>query len=107
MMDSRLKPNTTVPAGSAQVPGSSGPRWRIRRDARAMASAAPAVALAEPEKPEASPPAAALTKASSPHIATSMPQPDGVGAAAGRGRAGDVGTPAALRYAAWSTLRSI
>src|SRR5271155_1497052 len=101
MMDNRLKPNTTVPAGSAQVPGSSGPRWRIRGDARATASAVP---RALPEEPEASPPAAALTKASSPHIATSMPQRARAGAAAGHGSAGgpapDAGTPARLHYAA-------
>lgn len=42
MMESRLKPNTTDPSapGSTHVPGSSGPRWRIRRDARAIASSA-------------------------------------------------------------------
>ena len=45
MMDSRLKPNTTAPSASGRPtpPGSSGPRWRIRCDARAMASSALAV----------------------------------------------------------------
>src|ERR1700730_8906587 len=71
MMDSRLKPNTTAPAGWAQVPGSSGPRWRIRCDAWATASAVSWALL------DGSAPAAAATKASSPHIALSMPQSGG------------------------------
>src|SRR6202161_4535153 len=84
MMDSRLKPNTTAPAESAHVPGSSGPRWRIRCDAWAIASAVAWALL------DGSAPAEAATKASSPHIAFSMPQSGGAHGcrrAAGRGPA--------------------
>ena len=59
MIDSRLKPSTDV-ASSDQVPGSSGPRWRIRCDG------------AEDRVDEvwARPSAdGSVTKASSPHTA--------------------------------------
>src|SRR6202012_5594348 len=100
MMDSRLKPNTTVPAGSTQVPGSSGPRWRIRWDACAMASAAACPLFG------GSAPATAATKARSPHIAAQYAAnwaPPGCRPTRAR-------RPAGLRTAvlrAWSTLRSI
>src|SRR6202012_4683266 len=109
MIDSRLKPNTTVPAGSAQVPGSSGPRWRIRCDACAMASAAACPPLV------GSAPATAATKASSPHIADKYaakrrPLMDAANWAAPVCRTTRSRQPAGLRTAvlrAWSTLRSI
>src|SRR5277367_6175521 len=109
MMDSRLKPNTTVPAGSAQVPGSSGPRWRIRCDARAMASAVACPLLG------GSAPATAATKASSPHIAAKYaakrrPLMDAANWAAPGCRTTLWRRPAGLGTAvlrAWSTLRSI
>jgi hypothetical protein len=61
-------------SGSDQVPGSSGPRWRIKCDARAMAlSARAAWAAADvssvPAEPGLSGPAGAATNASSPHTA--------------------------------------
>src|SRR6201994_249145 len=100
MMDNRLKPNTTVPAGSTQVPGSSGPRWRIRWDACAMASAVACPLLG------GSAPATAATKASSPHIAAQY----AANLAAPGCRTTRARRPAGLRTAvlrAWSTLRSI
>src|SRR5271167_3604154 len=109
MMDSRLKPNTTVPAGSAQVPGSSGPRWRIRCDARAMASAVACPLLG------GSASATAATKASSPHIAAKYaakrrPLMYAANWAAPGCRTTRWRRPAGLCTAvlrAWSTLRSI
>src|SRR5271156_1533232 len=103
MMDSRLKPNTTVPAGSAQVPGSSGPRWRIKCDACAMASAVACPLLG------GSAPATAATKASSPHIAAKYaakrrPPMDAANWAAPGCRTTRLRRPAGLRT---STLRSI
>ena len=61
MIESRLKPSTTC--SSAHVPGSSGPRWRIRCDAPATASTVS----------EVMPLAGSETRASSPHTAASMP----------------------------------
>src|SRR6185437_4583095 len=60
-----LKPKTTEPSvsGSTQVPGSSGPRWRIECDALAIASSARAAAAS------LSPASGAATNASRPHTA--------------------------------------
>src|ERR1700676_2585294 len=75
MIDNRLKPNTTAPPDVAdpaapmsdQVPGSSGPRWRIRCDDSDTASTVSAVTAADGSR----------TRASSPHIGPSMPQASG------------------------------
>lgn len=73
MMDSRLKPNTTEPSvsGSTQVPGSSGPRWRIECDARAIASSARAAAASlSPSSGRQRTPADHTRRPSMPHLAT-------------------------------------
>ena len=71
MIDSRLKPNTTC--WSDQVPGSSGPRWRIRCDESATSETTSASAAAGSPAP-AGRADGSRTSASSPHIGPSMPQ---------------------------------
>src|SRR5579875_46855 len=91
MMDSRLNPNTTLPL--AQVPGSSGPRWRIRCDASATASAASR--------------AAGPTNASSPHTAPQYAPPRQPSPSYLADAADCTARVARLGFDAWSTLRSI
>src|ERR1700682_3412864 len=103
MMDSRLKPSTPSPpeSRSVHVPGSSGPRWRIRCDAPATASTISADGAAEESAC-----AGSATKASSPHTA---PVCRTVGSSPGRrfGRSRYWRRCVELGTRLWSTLRSI